>query len=143
MYACFQRGRNPGCPSGYVGGGGARAIPIYTFLIQLLLIRLHIFLSLLGPLLVVVEFAPHGNLRQYLRSRRPTFLDSVGQNKEPPPKMQDLVSYSLQIAKGMEFLASKMVLIVIVLYSLELLNCRFYLTLFHCIIMKLFEIRTP
>ncbi len=76
---------------------------------------------------MVVEFAPHGNLRQYLRSRRPTFLDSVGQNKEPPPKMQDLVSYSLQIAKGMEFLASKMVINVIfdVLESALGLNCTF------------------
>eukprot|EP00794_Sanderia_malayensis_P005386 gene5386-6059_t len=61
-----------------------------------------------GPLLVVVEYAPHGNLRQYLRTRRPTYPDAVEQNKEPPLKIQDLVSYSLQIAKGMEFLASKM-----------------------------------
>eukprot|EP00795_Rhopilema_esculentum_P012450 gene12450-3119_t len=60
-----------------------------------------------GPLYVVVEYAPHGNLRQFLRTKRPTFPESVDQRVEPPLTLQDLVSFSLQISKGMEFLASK------------------------------------
>ena len=59
-----------------------------------------------GPLHVVVEYAPYGNMRQFLRSKRPTFSD---QKEDHPLTLQDLVSYALQIAKGMEFLASKSV----------------------------------
>ena len=53
---------------------------------------------------VIVEYAPHGNLRQFLRSNRPQ-LDNV----QPQLSLKDMVSFSLQIAKGMEYLASRRV----------------------------------
>ncbi|XP_057305893.1 fibroblast growth factor receptor 2-like isoform X2 [Hydractinia symbiolongicarpus] len=58
------------------------------------------------PVYVVVEYAPHGNLRQYLRSKRPPPSDS---DERPKPLLatKDMVSYALQIAKGMEYLASR------------------------------------
>ncbi|KAM7442611.1 Fibroblast growth factorreceptor 4 [Porites harrisoni] len=54
-----------------------------------------------GPLCVVVEFAPNGNLRQFLRERRPT--------KEYPttPTLMDIVSFSYQVGRGMEYLSSR------------------------------------
>ncbi|XP_071946724.1 fibroblast growth factor receptor 2-like isoform X2 [Antedon mediterranea] len=64
-----------------------------------------------GPPFVLVEYAPNGNLRDYLRMRRPP--DGI-----PPEKLvlmpeiqtltnRDLLSMAYQVAKGMEFLASK------------------------------------
>ena len=63
-----------------------------------------------GPLFVVVEYAPHGNLRQYLRQRRP-IRDFESEHLEPPEKitMQDLLSFIYQISKGMQYLDSKKV----------------------------------
>ncbi|XP_077981310.1 fibroblast growth factor receptor 3-like [Glandiceps talaboti] len=63
-----------------------------------------------GPLLVIVEYAPHGNLRDFLRSRRPQNMDY--ENAALLPKIElltnkDLVSFAYQIARGMEFLALK------------------------------------
>ncbi|KAG7270990.1 hypothetical protein CRUP_014589, partial [Coryphaenoides rupestris] len=63
-----------------------------------------------GPLYVVVEYASHGNLRDYLRSRRPegqeyctgpwrVALGEVG--------VSELVSGAYQVARGMAYLASK------------------------------------
>ncbi|XP_070562499.1 fibroblast growth factor receptor 2-like isoform X2 [Ptychodera flava] len=61
-----------------------------------------------GPLLVIVEYAPHGNLRDFLRSRRPQNIDY--ENAELLPKIdlltnKDLVSFAYQIARGMSFLS--------------------------------------
>lgn len=99
-----------------------------------------------GPLYVIVEFAPHGNLRDFLKSHRPPGIsytcaleyerpvivhrsgsstttsdcnsagtqstqDSAGvSDREEETKMltpKDLISYAYQVARGMEYLASK------------------------------------
>lgn len=62
-----------------------------------------------GPLYVIVEFAPHGNLRDYLRKHRPnSYVTDVPNEKEKQSLTQkDLVSFAYQIARGMEWLASR------------------------------------
>uniref|UniRef100_A0A8C4WY24 receptor protein-tyrosine kinase n=3 Tax=Eptatretus burgeri TaxID=7764 RepID=A0A8C4WY24_EPTBU len=63
-----------------------------------------------GPLYVIVEFAAKGNLREYLRMRRPAGEDySFDVTSLPPEQLtfQDLVSCAYQVARGMEYLASK------------------------------------
>ncbi|NP_001158425.1 fibroblast growth factor receptor B isoform X1 [Saccoglossus kowalevskii] len=65
-----------------------------------------------GPLYVVVEFAPHGNLRDFLRSKRPPNPDYDCEktrlvNNYEPLLNKHLVSFAYQIAKAMEFLSSK------------------------------------
>jgi len=91
-----------------------------------------------GPLFVLVEFARHGNLRDFLRDRRslgdrstssagssavatvfnegavcpptPTGTGSDQlQLEKPQLTLKDLVSFAYQSARGMEFLAAKMV----------------------------------
>ncbi|XP_022080786.1 fibroblast growth factor receptor-like isoform X2 [Acanthaster planci] len=62
-----------------------------------------------GPLYVIVEYAHHGNLRDFLRQRRPP------ENAEMTVMLpghelltnKDLISMAYQVARGMEFLASK------------------------------------
>ncbi|XP_049864650.1 fibroblast growth factor receptor 3-like isoform X1 [Schistocerca gregaria] len=64
-----------------------------------------------GPLYVVVEYAPHGNLRDFLRQRRPSsgYEPAIGTDlKEKNTLTQkDLVSFAYQVARGMEYLASR------------------------------------
>eukprot|EP00914_Ancora_sagittata_P013128 GHVO01025579.1.p1 GENE.GHVO01025579.1~~GHVO01025579.1.p1 ORF type:complete len:699 (+),score=42.80 GHVO01025579.1:45-2141(+) len=68
-----------------------------------------------GPLYVIVEFAPHGNLRDFLRSRRPTISTEYPDLKTQTSlasssniAYKDLVSFAYQVARGMEYLSSKM-----------------------------------
>uniref|UniRef100_H0VZY2 Fibroblast growth factor receptor n=1 Tax=Cavia porcellus TaxID=10141 RepID=H0VZY2_CAVPO len=63
-----------------------------------------------GPLYVLVEYAAKGNLREYLRARRPPGLDySFDTCKLPEEQLtfKDLVSCAYQVARGMEYLASQ------------------------------------
>ncbi|XP_050397094.1 fibroblast growth factor receptor 4 isoform X1 [Patella vulgata] len=72
-----------------------------------------------GPLFVIVEFAPHGNLRDFLKLRRPansTLPPTPGYEKPvidfnavsiKPLTPKDLISFSYQIARGMDYLDSK------------------------------------
>ncbi|XP_077093545.1 fibroblast growth factor receptor 3 isoform X3 [Siphateles boraxobius] len=63
-----------------------------------------------GPLYVLVEYASKGNLREYLRARRPPGMDySFDTCKIPNETLtfKDLVSCAYQVARGMEYLASK------------------------------------
>jgi hypothetical protein len=64
-----------------------------------------------GPLYVVVEFAPHGNLRDFLRQHRPSsgYEPAIGivEKERKTLTQKDLVSFAYQVARGMEYLASR------------------------------------
>uniref|UniRef100_A0A452J0N8 Vascular endothelial growth factor receptor 3 n=1 Tax=Gopherus agassizii TaxID=38772 RepID=A0A452J0N8_9SAUR len=73
-----------------------------------------------GPLMVIVEFCKYGNLSNYLRTKREGFspyrvceitfflsLWTVDDLWQSPLTMEDLICYSFQVARGMEFLASR------------------------------------
>lgn len=66
-----------------------------------------------GPLYVLVEFALHGNLRDFLRQHRPSsgYEPAIGSSniKELTLTQKDLVSFAYQVARGMEYLASRKV----------------------------------
>lgn len=63
-----------------------------------------------GPLFVVVEFAPYGNLRDFLREHRPSagYETAIGLERKTLTQ-KDLVSFAYQVARGMEYLASRRV----------------------------------
>ncbi|XP_051766761.1 fibroblast growth factor receptor 1b isoform X5 [Ctenopharyngodon idella] len=67
-----------------------------------------------GPLYVIVEYASKGNLREYLRARRPHGMEYCYNPDQVPVEsmcIKDLVSCAYQVARGMEYLASKKVLL--------------------------------
>ncbi|XP_072341939.1 fibroblast growth factor receptor 1 isoform X2 [Scyliorhinus torazame] len=63
-----------------------------------------------GPLYVIVEFASKGNLREYLRARRPPGMEYCYNPIHIAVEQlsfKDLVSCGYQVSRGMEYLASK------------------------------------
>ncbi|XP_071756855.1 fibroblast growth factor receptor 1b [Centroberyx gerrardi] len=63
-----------------------------------------------GPLYVVVEYASQGNLREYLRARRPVGLEYWSGPRQASLgnlEIRELVSAAYQVARGMAYLASK------------------------------------
>lgn len=66
-----------------------------------------------GPLYVVVEYAPHGNLRDFLRQHRSSsgYEPAIGivEKERKTLTQKDLVSFAYQVARGMEYLASRRV----------------------------------
>jgi hypothetical protein len=58
-----------------------------------------------GPPLLLVEYAVHGNLRDFLSERRPVM---TGANYEAVHvlSMEELASFGYQVARGMEYITS-------------------------------------
>ena len=62
-----------------------------------------------GPLFLIVEYCPHGNLRDFLRDSRPSLLDLVHEKEASQLTFRDLLSMAYQITRGMSYLSSKKV----------------------------------
>lgn len=67
-----------------------------------------------GPLYVIVEYAPHGNLKDFLYKNRPLSKDQLDCSQSAPPTApqhliteKDLIKFAHQIARGMDYLASR------------------------------------
>ena len=63
-------------------------------------------------LMIIMEYAPHGNLLKFLRSKReiyePIWITTTN-NPDVELTIRNLVAFSYQISRGMEFLASRKV----------------------------------
>lgn len=86
-----------------------------------------------GPLYVVVEYAPYGNLRDFLREHRPSSGYEIAVGTEVLTKekktltQKDLVSFAYQVARGMDYLSSRRVrniLISLIIYYLILIELK-------------------
>lgn len=86
-----------------------------------------------GPLYVVVEYAPYGNLRDFLREHRPSSGYEIAVGTEVLTKekktltQKDLVSFAYQVARGMDYLSSRRVrniLISLIIYDLILIELK-------------------
>lgn len=61
-----------------------------------------------GPLYVIVEYAPHGNLKDFLKKNL-AMADYNSMNTQHLLTEKDLTSFAFQVARGMEYLASRRV----------------------------------
>ena len=60
-----------------------------------------------GPLYVIVEYAPHGNLREFLQQCRA--VNGDGLQLQSSLSYKDLLSFAFQVARGLEYMSSQMV----------------------------------
>lgn len=58
-----------------------------------------------GPLLVMVEYAMHGNLKDFLEQQKSSIYDNL--QERGLSSEQNLISYASQVACGMAYLASR------------------------------------
>ena len=65
---------------------------------------------------MIVEYAPHGNLRDFLRERRPKTSgyempvnNTLGLDQTTTPTYKELVKFAYQVARGMDYLSSRLV----------------------------------
>ena len=65
-------------------------------------------------ILVILEYAPHGSLLKFLRGKRDVYEATWTTTASDPEiaglNISNLVNYSYQISRGMEYLASKKVM---------------------------------
>lgn len=61
-----------------------------------------------GPLYVIVEYAPHGNLKDFLKKNL-AMADYNTLNTQHVLTQKELTSFAFQVARGMEYLASRRV----------------------------------
>lgn len=80
-------------------------------------------------LLIIMEYAPHGNLLKFLRGKReiyePTWVTTTN-NPEVELTITNLVVYAYQVSRGMEFLASRKVCFSRVYYVYTATVCGFF-----------------
>ena len=64
-------------------------------------------------ILVILEYAPHGSLQKFLRGKRDVYdttWTTTASDPEIGLNISNLVNYSYQISRGMEYLVSKKVM---------------------------------
>ncbi|GFY37051.1 insulin receptor [Trichonephila inaurata madagascariensis] len=59
------------------------------------------------PTLVIMELMGKGDLKAYLRSRRPDNEENIGNHIVPPPTLSEILQMAVEIADGMTYLAAK------------------------------------
>ncbi|XP_035205023.1 insulin-like growth factor 1 receptor [Stegodyphus dumicola] len=59
------------------------------------------------PTLVVMELMGKGDLKAYLRSRRPDNEENIGNPNVQPPTLKEILQMAVEIADGMAYLAAK------------------------------------
>lgn len=59
-----------------------------------------------GPLYVIVEYAEHGNLKDFLKKNL-AMSDYTSLSSQPALTEKDLISFAYQVARGMDYLASR------------------------------------
>lgn len=87
---------------------------ILTITLQGFPLSKHSYFLHSGPLFVIVEYTSKGNLREYLRARRPHGMEYCYNPDQVPVETMSikvLVSCAYQVARGMEYLASRKVLL--------------------------------